>query len=115
MGGWSGGDVGEYRWLREGRLVGVVWEDGHCVDGTTPFERDDGLVGQCELRISAEAESDAFLLELMDGEEGVLMMRNEEDVGDNRSHGTIRCGNDARKVADGVTEDGLAVASCEDL
>ena len=93
----------------------MVWEDGHCVDGTTPFERDDGLVGQCELRIGAETDGDAFLFELMDREEGVLMVRNKEDIGDNRCHGSVFGGNDAGKIADGVAEDGLAVASCEDL
>ena len=40
-----GGDIGEHGRLGRGRVGGVVWDDGHGVDGVSPFEWDVDLVG----------------------------------------------------------------------
>ena len=49
------------------------------------------------------------------GEEGVLVVWDEEDVGDRRCHWAVVGRHDTRKISDGVAVDGLAVTSCEDL
>ena len=110
-----GGDIGECNRLGDGGVGGVVWEDRHCVDSASPLEGDVDFVGQCKLRIGSKTYGDAFLLELVYGEKRVLVVWNEEDVGDYRCHRTVVGGHDAWKVSNGVAVDGLAVASCEDL
>ena len=67
------------------------------------------------MRIGSKTYGDAFLLELVYGEKRVLVVWNEEDVGDYRRHRTVVGEHDAWKVSNGVAVDGLAVASCEDL
>ena len=67
------------------------------------------------MRIGSKTYGDAFLLELVHGEERVLVVWDEEDVGDRRCHWAVVGRHDTRKISDGVAVDGLAVTSCEDL